>query len=105
VVIPFSIACRGVRLARTGSGPYGPFVGPSCEPERIRPSADPGEEVSVSVSHKLVWTYILDAPLVHYAGGNVAFSPEFPQPSRSLGIELVVVDHRPSLPPTRASPT
>src|SRR5690606_9911466 len=81
---------------RAGSGPHGPLIRPSCETQGIRPTADPCEEVSVSVSHKLVWTYILDAPFIDYASGNVAFSPEFPQPSRSFGVELVVVDHRPT---------
>jgi hypothetical protein len=44
---------RRERLAGTGTGPDGSVVGPSSEPEGVRPSANPGEEMRGNKSAKV----------------------------------------------------
>jgi hypothetical protein len=54
-------------LAWAGAGPHGAVVGETGEPQGERPSPDSGEEVTLGESHKVRWSDILDAPLVHFA--------------------------------------
>jgi hypothetical protein len=61
---PASLACRAERLAWAASGPHGPVIRPTGEPESIAPSPDAGEEVTLSASHKLTWYDILDRSLI-----------------------------------------
>jgi hypothetical protein len=91
---PFSFACRAERLARTGSCPDWSIVGPSCLPQGIAPDPDPSEEVALSVSHKLDWPYIFNAPFVDVTRGNVARGDQVAKPLRGDGINLVVVRRR-----------
>jgi hypothetical protein len=44
---PAAFACRAERLARAGTGPDGPVVGPPGAPEGVGPDADTGEEVAL----------------------------------------------------------
>ena len=62
---PRSLACRGERLARAGSGPDGATLWPSGELEREAPSADPGEEVALGEACQLCGCDVLDGSLVH----------------------------------------
>lgn len=89
---PRAFACRAERLARAGSGPDGPLVVPSGPAEGVGPDADPGEEVALVIGSKVIWCHILDAAFVHVAGGDVTLLDQFPQPGRSFGVELVVID-------------
>ena len=56
------------RLAGTGAGPDGRIVGDAGKSEGEGPASDAGEEVNLGVPHKIIWTDIYDAPLVHVAG-------------------------------------
>jgi hypothetical protein len=42
------------RLARTRAGPQIAVFGPAGEPGSKRPPSDPGEEVALPVSHKVI---------------------------------------------------
>jgi hypothetical protein len=88
---PSAFACRAERLARTGAGPYWPVVGPSEGAQSVAPDADPGEEVALSISSKLSWFDILDAPFVHVPRRNLPGGNHLPQPPRRELVVLVVV--------------
>jgi hypothetical protein len=65
---PASFACRGERLARAGSCPNRPVVGPTGEPECVGPDADSCEEMALGKPVEFVWYDILDRPFVDFAG-------------------------------------
>jgi hypothetical protein len=50
VIKPFSFACEAERLARARAGPDGAIVGPTGEPQGIRPDTNAGEEVTLDKS-------------------------------------------------------
>ncbi len=54
-------------------------------------NADPGEEVALSKSSKLIWADIFDAPFVHDARGDHVARNQFAQPCRGEWVDLVVV--------------
>jgi hypothetical protein len=62
---PCSFACRGERLARATSGPQGLVISVSGESSGVAPDPDSGKEVTLGVSHNVVWNNILDAPFVY----------------------------------------
>lgn len=92
---PRSFACRAERLARAGSRPHGRVVWHAGAAQGIAPDPDACKEVALSVSHKVGWPYILDAPFVHVARRDVAGGDQVAQPCRGLRVDLVVVgaDH------------
>ncbi|ORE90223.1 hypothetical protein ATO13_23346 [Stappia sp. 22II-S9-Z10] len=49
-----ALAGRAERLARATSGPDGPLVRPSGEPECESPTADPGEEMALSEAAQVI---------------------------------------------------
>jgi hypothetical protein len=79
------------RLARTGTSPDGRIVGDAGKSEGEGPAPNSREEVSLAVSHKVIWTDIGDAPFVHVAGREMAGGDEGAQPSGGEGVNLVVV--------------
>src|SRR5690606_35868943 len=54
--------------------------------------SDACKEVALGVSSKLIWTYILNAPLIHVALRYQASSHQLPKPSGGIAVEVVVVD-------------
>jgi len=78
-------------LAGAGSCPNGSIIGPACEPERVRPHPDAGEEVALGVPSKVICSYIGDAPLVNVAGRDVAGGYQVTQPLRGVRVYFVVV--------------
>lgn len=82
VISPASFACRAERLAGAGARPHRPLVRPPCEPERVTPHADSGEEVVLNKSSKVTWVNILDAPLVDFAGCDMARGNEIAAATR-----------------------
>ena len=79
------------RLAGTGASPYGAVVGPPCESESVRPSADTGEEMALGKFGKVIRLYVLYAAFVYDSIGDVAALDEFPQPGGGIGVVFVVV--------------
>ena len=79
------------RLAGAGTSPDGGIVGDAGKSEGEGPAPNTREEVSLAVSHKVIWTDIDDAPFVHVAGREMAGGDEGAQPSGGEGINLVVV--------------
>tara|TARA_Y100000310_G_scaffold74844_1_gene71089 strand:+ start:261 stop:545 length:285 start_codon:yes stop_codon:yes gene_type:complete len=69
-LVGFSPAASGVaeRLAWETAGPNRSSWIPPGELEGEGPPPDPGKEVTLGVSPKLVWLDIYDAPLVHVSG-------------------------------------
>lgn len=68
VVSPPALSGDTEGLAGAGTSPDGGIVGDAGESEGKGPASDAREEVSLTVSHKVIWTDIYDAPLVHVAG-------------------------------------
>jgi hypothetical protein len=62
---PAAFACRGERLARTGSGPHRTALGPSRETEGERPASDPGEEMALSVLGEFCGGDVLNGSFIH----------------------------------------
>jgi hypothetical protein len=87
---PASFACRGERLARAGSGPDGPVIGPSGEPQRDGPDSDPAEEMALTIPGKVGWSDILDTSLIHVSRRDHALAYQVPQPVGGERINLVV---------------
>ena len=66
-------------------------VGPSSASERVGPSADPGEEMALSVSGKVSGLHVRDASFIHVSIGNLPCRNQLPQPCGGERIDLVVV--------------
>ena len=86
-----SLSSARKRLTGNGAGPDGPLVGPSGEPERMAPAADPGEEVALRVAFELIRRDLFDASLVHVAGRDQPLGDQVPQPLGGIRLDLVVV--------------
>lgn len=91
VGMAFALSRARKRLTRTGAGPSGPVVGPSCQPQRVGPSADPGEEMTLSVSGKVTCLDIDDASFVNVTVRDEFRGDKVPEPSRGIRFNLVVV--------------
>lgn len=61
---PKSLACLGVRLARTGTGPNRSIIWPSGAAKGERPDTDSCEEVALCVVLEVIWVNILDRSIV-----------------------------------------
>jgi hypothetical protein len=73
-----SFAGRAERLTGTTSRPNRSVIRPACKAQRVRPSADAGEEVALGVSTQVVWLDINDASLVNNPSSNLSTSNEPP---------------------------
>ncbi len=91
VVSPAALSGNAERLAGAGTGPDGRIVGDAGKSKGEGPAPNTREEVSLAVSHKVIWTDIDDAPFVHVAGREMAGGDEGAQPSGGEGVNLVVV--------------
>jgi len=49
--------------------------------------------VGVSVSHKLVWSYIFNAPFIDLADRYKILCHKLSKPRRGVFVDVVVVDH------------
>lgn len=88
---PKSFACRGERLARTGTGPQGAVVGHPGESQSVRPYSDSSEEMALRVVLDIVRSDIFDTPFVDVARSYVPRSDQIAKPLRGVWIDLVVV--------------
>jgi hypothetical protein len=91
VIKPSSFACRGERLARTGTGPNRSIVGPAGVAKGIGPDADAGEEMALVVGSQVIRSDILNAPFVDVARSDVSGGHQVAQPLRGVWVVLVVV--------------
>lgn len=91
VLKPKSIACRGERLARTGTGPNRSIICPAGAPKGERPDTDAGEEVALREAAKVAWVDILDTPFIHDTSRNVAGVYQVAQPLRGVWVDFVVI--------------
>jgi hypothetical protein len=91
VVEASSLAGGAERLTWTRAGPNRTVICPPGAAQGVAPDADPGEEVALGVSLKVIGFHVLDAAFVHVARRNVPGRDEFAQPCRRERIELVVV--------------
>lgn len=101
IIKPKSFACRGERLARTGTRPNRSIVGPSGATKRVGPDADACEEMALGVWTKVVGMHVADVAFVDVTGRDVACRNEVAQPLRGDLIVLVVVGDTQALPTTR----
>jgi len=79
------------RLAGATSCPNRSVVGPSSEPERVGPAADPGEEMGLLVSRQVAGPHVNDASLVNVSRCDVSSGDEVAEPLGGIGIDLVVI--------------
>lgn len=86
--LPLSGGAEG--LTWTRACPHRPS--PSCEIERIGPSADPGEEVALIVFSDIFAPYVLNGSGIYVALRDKAVRHEFAQPRRCELVVLVVID-------------
>jgi hypothetical protein len=86
-----ALSCRAERLARAGAGPDRAIVRPSCKAQGEGPAADAGEEMTLGESHKLICSYILDAPFVHHARCNQPGRDQVAQPGCGARVKFVVI--------------
>ena len=70
VKYPCATACLAERLARAGDCPHGAIVAPSSQPESVRPEADAGEEVDLSVSVEIGWQDVSHVAIVNVSRSN-----------------------------------
>lgn len=82
-------------LTGTGAGPHGPIVGPSGEPERVRPSSDPGEEMTLNKPGELAGVDVDDRSRVDFPISDRPCLDQCAQPFGRLLIVFVVVGSRP----------
>lgn len=85
------LSCDRERLAGTASCPQLPVIRPSCNSGGKAPSADPGEEVALRKSSKVIWPDIDNAPLVNFARGDMSRSDKVSEPLSRIGVKFVVV--------------
>src|SRR5215471_10154435 len=78
-------------LAWATSCPNRSVVGPPCESQGIRPSADSRKKVALPKPGKVSCMNIGDAALVDVAGRDLSGGDEVSEPSCGMGIILVVV--------------
>src|SRR5690606_25167921 len=88
---PSSSACRAERLARAGTGPDLPVVGPAGESEGMGPDADSGEEMMLAVAVEIGRVNVTDIPFVHVAGRDQPGRDQVPEPLAAERVDLVVV--------------
>lgn len=91
VIKPKSFACRGERLARTGTRPNRSIIWPSGTAKGERPDADAGEEVALSVGLEVIGVYVLDRAFIDVAGRDMPGSDQVAQPLGGVGFDFVVV--------------
>jgi hypothetical protein len=87
--IAFPSAREG--LTGTGARPDGSVVRPAGESEGVAPSPDAGEEVTLSVGHKVGCLDISDGPFVHVSRRDLIGLDELAQPGRRERVDLVVI--------------
>jgi hypothetical protein len=63
---PSAFACRAERLARATPCPHWPIVRPSRKSERIAPSTDPREEVTLVEPVEVLGFNVLDITVIHH---------------------------------------
>ena len=78
-------------LAWTRACPNRSVVGPTCKPQGMAPSADPGEKVALCVASKVIWFYFQNTAFVHIARCNQAPGYQVSQPLGGVFVYLVVV--------------
>ena len=101
---PSAFACRAERLARAGTGPDGPVVGPAGAAQGVGPDGDAGKEVALGVSGQIGGCDIFDAPFVYVAGRDMALRNQLAQPCGRLGVNLVIISSQ-CRPPSCAAPS
>jgi hypothetical protein len=99
---PFPGQAKG--LAGAGTCPDGPFVAPSRKPERVGPAADPGEEMALPVSGKLLRPDILDPPFIHVPRRQIPRRTKVPEPASGKRVMFVVIDAHQSAPLRNPAP-
>jgi len=67
IIKPCSLACRAERLAWAATCPYWSTVWPSSLAQGVWPDSNSGKKVALGIPGKLIWSDILNTPLVYVA--------------------------------------
>jgi len=90
-----SLASARKRLTWTGTRPDSGNAFESGPPQGEGPAPDPGEEMALIESGKVIWFDFKDAPFVHDPRRQVALRDQLAKPSARLRVVVVVVVHIP----------
>jgi hypothetical protein len=93
VGVSLSLASARKRLTRTGAGPDSGNAFKSCPSQGKRPSADPGEEVALVESGKVIRFDFKNAPFVNVPRRDLARRDQLAEPRARLRVVVVVVVH------------
>jgi len=94
VIKPKSLACRGERLARTGTCPNRSIIWPSGAPKGERPGADSSEEMALGIGAQVIWVHVLNRAFVYVAWRGVPGGNQVSQPLGGIWVDFVVVRRR-----------
>jgi hypothetical protein len=91
VGMTFPLSRARKRLTRTGAGPNRSVIGPSGQSERVAPSGNAGEEVTLPISFKVLGGYVENAAVIDMTGGDQARLDQVAQPVGCKPIIFVIV--------------
>jgi len=74
VIKPKSLACLGVRLARTGTGPNRSVIWPAGAAKGERPATEAGEEMALGIRAEVIGVHVLYGSFVDVAWRDVSGS-------------------------------
>lgn len=87
----FALPGRAERLAGAAPGPDRSIVGPAGKSQRVRPSADAGEEMTLGVATEIIRSNVNDTPGIDFTWRDKSSSHEISEPLSCIRIDLVVV--------------
>jgi hypothetical protein len=90
IIKPLAFARLREGWTWAASGIDGPVIRPSGLSEGVGPDSNPGEEMPLGISHKLVCFDFPDAALIHISRRDYACFHKFPEPLRFPWIGFVV---------------
>jgi hypothetical protein len=91
VVETSTLAGGAERLTWARTGPNRTLVTPPGAAQGVAPDADPGEEVALGVTTKVIGFHVLDAAVVDIAWRDVSGLDKLAQPRRRERVKLVVI--------------
>jgi hypothetical protein len=91
IVKAFLLSCGAEGLARATARPDGAVVGPSGAAQGVAPDADPGEEVTLVETKKVIRLNFRDTALINFTFRQVSCRDQVPEPLRGVWVYLIVV--------------
>ena len=80
-------------LTGTGAGPAGLVVRPAGQRQGTAPPSDPGEEMALNVSPKIVPGNVSDTSIIYFSFWNQPVVDKLAEPLRRIRVEFIVIVH------------